>query len=170
MEEKIKSVCDRTYFSMLFDTHAETLRNFLYYRCRDMQQAEDLTQEAFLKLWKNCKKVLYEKARGFLFAVAKNAFYNQVAHNKVVLEYTRLPHSGIDPETPQFRLEEKEYMERLQGAINELPEGQREVFLMNRVDKVTYKEIAKMLGISETAVEKRMQKALIKMRKIVKNI
>ena len=170
MEEKIKSVCDRTYFSMLFDTHAETLRNFLYYRCRDMQQAEDLTQEAFLKLWKNCKKVLYEKARGFLFAVAKNAFYNQVAHNKVVLEYTRLPHSGIDPETPQFRLEEKEYMERLQGAINELPDGQREVFLMNRVDKVTYKEIAVMLGISETAVEKRMQKALIKMRKIVKNI
>ena len=170
MEEKIKSVCDRTYFSMLFDTHAETLRNFLYYRCRDMQQAEDLTQEAFLKLWKNCKKVLYEKARGFLFAVAKNAFYNQVAHNKVVLEYTRLPHSGKDPETPQFRLEEKEYMERLQGAINELPDGQREVFLMNRVDKVTYKEIAKMLGISETAVEKRMQKALIKMRKIVKNI
>jgi len=155
---------------MLFDTHAETLRNFLYYRCRDMQQAEDLTQEAFLKLWKNCKKVLYEKARGFLFAVAKNAFYNQVAHNKVVLEYTRLPHSGIDPETPQFRLEEKEYMERLQGAINELPDGQREVFLMNRVDKVTYKEIAVMLGISETAVEKRMQKALIKMRKIVKNI
>jgi len=41
---------------------------------------------------------------------------------------------------------------------------------MNRVDKVTYKEIAVMLGISETAVEKRMQKALIKMRKIVKNI
>lgn len=170
MKERIKSVCDRTYFSMLFDAHAETLRNFLYYRCRDMQQAEDLTQEAFLKLWKNCKKVLYEKARGFLFAVAKNAFYNQVAHNKVVLEYTRLPHSGNDPETPQFRLEEKEYMERLQGAINELPDGQREVFLMNRVDKVTYKEIAVMLGISETAVEKRMQKALVKMRKIVKNI
>lgn len=170
MEEKVKSVCDRTYFSMLFDTHAETLRNFLYYRCRDMEQAEDLTQEAFLKLWKNCKKVLYEKARGFLFAVAKNAFYNQVAHHKVVLEYTKLPHSGKDPETPHYKLEEQEFMARLQRAINELPDGQREVFLMNRIDKISYKEISGMLGISETAVEKRMQKALIKMRKIVKNI
>lgn len=170
MEEKSKSVCDRATFSLLFDTHAETLRNFLYYRSGNMAQAEDLTQEAFLKLWKHCKKVLYNKARGFLFAVAKNAFYNQVAHQKVVLEYSRLPHSAEELETPQFKLEEKEYMERLQQAINALPGGQREVFLMNRIDKITYAEIAGMLGISETAVEKRMQKALIKMRKIVKNI
>lgn len=170
MEEKIKSVCDRIHFRVLFDSHAETLRNFVYYRCKDMQQAEDLTQEAFLKLWKNCKKVLYEKARGFLFTVARNAFYNQVAHRKVVLEYSKLPHSGKDGETPHFKLEEKEFMERLLLAINELPEGQREVFLLNRIDKVTYVEIAGILGISETAVEKRMQKALIKMRRIVKNI
>lgn len=135
-----------------------------------MQQAEDLTQEAFLKLWKNCKKVLFEKARGFLFTVARNAFYNQVAHKKVVLEYSKLPHTGKDTETPQFILEEKEFMERLLLAINKLPEGQREVFLLNRIDKITYVEIAGLLGISETAVEKRMKKALIRMRRIIKNL
>jgi RNA polymerase sigma-70 factor (ECF subfamily) len=170
MEKNNKSVCDRKHFNTLFDTHAETLRNFMYYRCGDLYQAEDLTQDAFIKLWDHCKKVLYEKAKGFLYAVAKNKFFNEVAHKKVVLEYTKLPQQQVDVESPEYQMEGNEFMERLERAINQLPEGQREVFLLNRVDKKTYAEIAAMLAVSQTAVEKKMQKALIKMRKIVKNI
>ncbi len=170
MEKNSKSVCDRNHFNTLFDAHAETLRNFMYYRCGDLYQAEDLTQDAFIKLWNNCKKVLYEKAKGFLYAVAKNKFFNDVAHKKVVLEYTKLPQNNVDVESPEYQMEGNEFMEQLQQAINQLPEGQREVFLLNRVDKKTYAEIASMLGVSQTAVEKKMQKALLKMRKIVKNI
>ncbi len=170
MEKNRKSVCDRQHFNTLFDAHAETLRNFMYYRCGDLHQAEDLTQDAFIKLWNNCKKVLYEKAKGFLYAVAKNKFFNDVAHKKVVLEYSKLPQQHVDVESPEYQMEGNEFMEQLQQAINQLPEGQRQVFLLNRVDKKTYTEIASMLGVSQTAVEKKMQKALLKMRKIVKNI
>lgn len=170
MEKNRKSVCDRQHFNTLFDIHAETLRNFMYYRCGDMYQAEDLTQDAFIKLWNNCKKVLYEKAKGFLYAVAKNKFLNEVAHKRVVLEYTKLPQQNADLESPEYQMEGTEFMQRLEQAINQLPEGQREVFLLNRVDNKTYAEIASMLGVSQTAVEKKMQKALLKMRKIVKNI
>ena len=55
-------------------------------------------------------------------------------------------------------------------AIASLPEGQREVFLLNRMDQMTYKEIAEFLGVSQKAVEKRMHKALVKLRKTIKNI
>lgn len=170
MEKNIRSVCDRLHFNALFDEHAESLRNFMYYRCGDLYQAEDLTQDAFIKLWDNCKKVLYEKAKGFLYAVAKNKFLNEVAHKKVVLEYSKLPQQSVDRATPEYKMEENEFMDKLQNAINQLPEGQREVFLLNRIDKKTFAEIAAMLGVSQTAVEKKMQKALLKMRKIVKNI
>ncbi|MEA1786525.1 sigma-70 family RNA polymerase sigma factor [Arenibacter sp. GZD96] len=170
MKEPIKSVCNRTHFNALFDEHAEALRNFLYYRCGDLYQAEDLTQDAFVKLWDNCKKVIYEKAKGFLYAVAKNKFLNEVAHKKVVLAYANLPQQHIDNETPHFQMEGNEFMTQLQNAINQLPEGQREVFLLNRVDKKTFSEIAVMTGVSQTAVEKKMQKALLKIRKIIKNI
>ncbi len=170
MPRNDNSVCEKNVFNHLFDLYSESLRNYLYYRCGNVQQAEDLVQEAFIKLWNNCKKVIFEKARGFLFAVAKNAFYNEVEHQKVVLKYSKQASTGPDIQTPEFHLEEKEFMKRLQAAIANLPEGQREVFLLNRMDQMTYKEIAEFLGVSQKAVEKRMHKALVKLRKTVKNI
>ncbi|MET1259049.1 sigma-70 family RNA polymerase sigma factor [Flagellimonas sp. DF-77] len=170
MSESEKSVCEKRVFDRLFDLHAETLRNYLYYQSGNLPQAEDLVQEAFIKLWNNCKKVVFEKARGFLFAVAKNAFYNQVEHQKVVLKYAKRPQRSVEHETPEYQLEEKEYRETLESAIAALPEGQREVFLMNRIDGMTYKEIAAFLEVSQKAVEKRMHKALVKLRKTVRNI
>ncbi|MEM9363067.1 MAG: RNA polymerase sigma-70 factor [Bacteroidota bacterium] len=170
MSRKPNSVCDKRVFNELFDLNSESLRNYLYYQCGDLQQAEDLVQDAFIKLWNNCKKVLFEKAKGFLFAVAKNAFYNQVEHQKVVLKYAQQTQKKSNIETPEFQMEENEFMAQLQEAIAQLPEGQREVFLMNRLDNKTYKEIAELLGVSQKAVEKRMHKALVKLRKTVKNI
>ncbi len=170
MEKSSKSVCDRPVFTELFESHAEAVRNFIYYKCGDKEQAEDVMQEAFIKMWHHCKKVIFEKAKGFLCTVANNLFLNQVARQKVRLEYTKLPHSNKNIESPDFVMEEKEFMNKLQDAIAELPDGQREVFLLNRIDKKTYTEIAEMLDISVKAVEKRMHNALKKMRILVKNI
>ncbi len=170
MQQSSKSVCEQPVFTQLFETHAEAVRNLIYYKCGDKDQAEDVMQEAFIKLWDNCKKVIFEKAKGFLCTVANNLFLNQVAKQKVRLEYSKIPRSNKNVESPDFVMEEKEFMNKLQTAIAELPEGQREVFLLNRIDKKTYNEIAEMLGISVKAVEKRMHNALKQLRKLVKNI
>ena len=62
--------------------------------------------------------------------------------------------------SPEFVLEEKEFKTKLQNAIADLTDGQREVFLLNRIDGMKYREIAEMLDISVKAVEKRMSGAL----------
>ena len=54
--------------------HARHVRNFLYYKGAKSDEAEDLMQEAFLRLWRECKKVPAEKAKAFLFRVANNLF------------------------------------------------------------------------------------------------
>lgn len=165
-----KSVCESKHFETIFNTQAEALRNFVYYKCGNLQQAEDIVQEAFVKLWKNCAKVIFEKAKSFLFTVANNAFLNEVAHQKVVLKYKQQSTSGVTNENPEFVLQEKEFLAKLNHTIAELPDGQREVFLMNRIDKKTYREIAEILGISVKAVEKRMHKALLVLRDKIGNI
>lgn len=171
MSETGKSVCEPQNFNLLFERHSETLRNFLFYTSGDLQQAEDLTQEAFLTLWRNCRKVIFEKAKSYLYTVAKNKFFNEAAHQKVILKYQKsITAYPTENESPHFKMEEQEFLKKIQTAIQELPDGQREAFLLNRIDKKTYKEISELLGISETAVEKRIQKALIKMRVVIKNI
>ena len=135
-----------------------------------MAQAEDLVQDAFSKLWENCAKVSQEKARAYLYRVANNLFLNQVDHQKVVLKFEQRSHRDRNSESPQYLLEVEEFQQRLTAAIATLSENQRVVFLMNRIDKKTYKEIAEELEISQKTVESRMHKALQTLRKIHKKV
>ena len=164
MNNETQSVCEERTYKLLFDTHSKTLFNFIYYKCGDFDQAEDLVQEAFIKLWDNCSSVIFNKAKSFLFTVARNLFLNQVAHKKIVLQHKSTLPPDRTNETPQFLMEEQEFMIKLKKVIADLPEKQREVFLLSRIDKKKYGEISEILGISVKAVEKRMSQALIILR------
>lgn len=164
------SVCEESIFKSIFISHSKGLRNFLYYKTGDLQRSEDLVQEAFVKLWESCASVPFAKAKPFLFKVANNLMLNQVKHDKVVLKFRQKPTSDKNIESPEFILEEKEFSDRIQQAINGLTEGQRTVFLMNRIDKKKYREIAEELNISVKAVEKRMHLALKALLKITHKI
>jgi len=165
-----RSVCEEEVFSSLFRSHAESLVNYLYYKSGNYSGAEDLMQDAFAKLWKECAKVSVEKAKSYLFTLATNAFLNEIKHKKVVLKFEKRGHSQLTKESPQYLLEEEEFKQKLERAIAALPAGQREVFLMNRIDKMKYKEIAEHLNLSVKAIEKRMNKALIELRKVAKKL
>jgi len=160
------NVCEERTFQRLFKQLAAPLRNFLIYRGSETEQANDIVQESFVKLWENCQKVVPEKAKSYLYTLAGNAFKNELAHMHVKLKYASSAHvsSGKTIETPEFKMEENEFKERLEAAIEELPATQRDVFLMNRIDKMTYGEIAEALGVSVKAIEKRMGKALKHLR------
>lgn len=170
MTSNNKSVCEQIHYESVFNTHSKTLYNFVYYKCGDQQQAEDIVQDAFIKLWKNCAKVEFEKAKSFLFTVARNLFLNEVAHKKIVLQHQSIPKKESTNVTPQYLLEEQEFMKKLEDAIASLPEKQREVFLLSRIDKKKYSEIAEIVGISVKAVEKRMSLALIALREKIGDI
>ncbi|EDP97169.1 sigma-70 family RNA polymerase sigma factor [Kordia algicida OT-1] len=165
-----KSVCESQHFDALFKQHSRTLRNYIYYKCGDENLAEDLVQEAYIKLWNNCKKIPFANALFFLKRVANNAFLNVVKHQKIVLQHQQTKKSEVDVESPEFLLEEKEFLTKLENAIAGLSEKQREVFLLNRIDKKTYAEIAVFLDISKKAVEKRMRNALKTLRKEIGDI
>lgn len=164
------SVCNETVFNSVYNDISQSVWRFAYYKCGDEAQADDLVQDAFIKLWSNCAKVTIAKAKSFLFTVTNNAFLNQVAHKKVVLRHAQLMPIKVDHESPEFVLEEKQYLKKLQDAIADLSEAQRTAFLMNRIDGMKYTEIAEHLNISVKAVEKRMSQALKKLRSDFKDI
>ena len=162
-----KSVCEESVFQAQFLQHSKSLRDYLYFLSGDMDLCEDVVQDVFFKLWEKCKEVPLEKVRSFLFVVGKNQFLKDVERRKVRLNYKATLQSGVEKEDPQFRMESKEFKAKLENAIEALPEGQREVFLRNRMQKMTYAEIAEALNVSQKAVEKRMSKALKRMKDLL---
>lgn len=162
-------VCEERIYSGLFKKYAKTLRNYLYFKFGDEEQANDMMQEAFIKLWEKCSEVSPEKAKSFLYTVANNASLNKVAHQKVVLNYAKnFTGRAHTNENPEFIIEENQFREKLEKAIQNLSEAQRTAFLLNRIEGKKYTEIAEMLGISVKAVEKRIHGALVSLRNEIK--
>jgi RNA polymerase sigma-70 factor (ECF subfamily) len=164
------NICEEHLFSSIFNKHAQDLNNFLYYKYGDLLNPKDKVQEAFIKLWENCKKVTPDKAKSFLFTTANNLMLNEVAHQKVVLKHQQTKPKSHTNENPEFLMQENEYMHKLQKALSNLTEAQRVAFLMNRVEGKRFKEIADILDISTKAVEKRIYGALEKLRKEIKEL
>ncbi|MFV8328203.1 RNA polymerase sigma factor [Flavobacterium sp. ZS1P14] len=167
----LSETCNKIIFSTFFKNHAKSLRNFLFYKYGNKDQADDLTQEAFIKLWQNCAAVPIEKAKSYIYTIANNNSLNEIAHQKVVLEYEK-NFTGLDKtnENPEFILEEKEFKSKLLKSIENLNETQRVAFLMHRIDGKKYSEIADELNISVKAVEKRIHLALVELRKEIDSI
>lgn len=166
-----QNLCNENIFEAFYGKNSRDLYNFMYYRCGNKDAASDLVQEAFLKIFENCGKIIFLKAKSYLFTTANNLFLNSVKHEKVKLDYNRnYSPDNLDHENPDFLLQEKEYMGKLENAIANLTDGQREVFLLNRIDGKKYREIAEMLNISEKAVEKRMMGALKSLRQTIGKI
>lgn len=159
-----ESVCQEEVYNRLYHKHFTGLRNYVYYKCGDLDQAEDIAQESFIRLWQKCADVLFEKVTGFVHTVANRLFLDQVRSKKVSLKFEKDQITQQNNEDPYHILRTEEFRQRIEEVISDLPEGQREVFLLNRIEKHTYKEIAEMLGVSQTAVEKRMAKALVKLK------
>jgi len=166
-----KSLCDEINFNEFYTSHIQAASNFAYYKSADKNASLDLAQEAFIKIWEHCSKIDFTKAKSYLFTVINNLFLNKVKHQKVVFEYAKnSPYLDVNNQSPEYLLEEEEFKDKLKNAIANLTEGEREVFLMNRIDGKKYREIAKILDISQKAVEKRMSSALKKLRNKIEGI
>ncbi|WP_010177725.1 RNA polymerase sigma factor [Aquimarina agarilytica] len=171
MAEENISVCQEKTYAEIYKTYADKIYKYLFFKYGNMEKAKDMVQESFAQLWVNCESVTFSNAKSFLYKVANNASLNDIKHQKVVLNHQKTSFtSDRTYESPHFQMEEKEFMIRLEYAINNLKEGQREVFLLSRIEKKKYKEIAELLGISVKAVEKRMQLALVNLKKTIPNI
>lgn len=170
-ETNSKGICEELIFSGFFKTHAKSLRNYLYFKFGNEEKANDITQDSFIKLWENCKNVPLEKAKSYLYTVANNASLNEIAHQKVVLKYSQ---NSTDRDktsvSPEFIIEEQEFKEKLEKAIQKLTEAQRTAFLLHRIEGKKYHEIALMLDISVKAVEKRIHGALVSLREEIEQL
>jgi len=161
---------DKKVFSELYISNFNLMCDFGVGITRDEEVTRELIQDVFLSIWVNRKEWQPKGSiRSYLYRAIKNRSLDYLKHKKVEREWQEMTrHSNPENEaTPHDNYAHAELESIIQKAVNELPEKQKMVFLLSRVQGLKYREIADVLEVSEKTVENQMGHALRKLREHV---
>ena len=143
----------------------------------DLEQARDVVQDTFLKLYKQDPEKVRKKVKSWLFTVCRNHCYDLIKRNRRTsnLEEDEISYITSNDDNPfqvisflEGREEINEKINILYSLIEELPSRQREVMRLKFQANLSYKEIAETIGISSSNVGFVMHSALKKLREDMK--
>ena len=150
-------------FEALYQRHSREVWALAYARWMNADTAMDITQEAFLRLWKqweagekilNPRAWLLRVARNLAEDHAKSAFRRNGTHPPQTMNGVR----AHDP-LPLESLEREETFARLRGVLRQMPEADREILTLRYALDYSASEIAELLAINATAVHMRLSRA-----------
>ena len=140
------------------------LFGFLFKSVRDEENANDLVQDAFMKLWQNREKVEFVKAKAWLFTTGYNAMINFVKKRG---RQQRMDEGMEIPFQSKNRFELKEVIDL---ALEKLSEQQKSILLLRDLEGYNYKEIGEMLNLNESQVKVYLFRARKKIKEQIKDL
>lgn len=156
-------------FKEIFDRYFDDTRNYIYYRCGDTELATDIVQEAFMKVWEKQLHRNNDHIKALLFKISGDLLRSNYRKKAVAMNYMKTLNFEMREDSTEQELHYKELKKNYELILTQMPEKQRVVFLMNRMEDKKYTEIAEILNISVKAVEKRMSLALYFLRRNLKS-
>jgi len=160
---------DPEAFGRLYDIHVDRVYRHIYYRVGNEQDAEDLTQQVFLKAWQAIHR--YKKtASPFI------AWLMTISHNLVVDSYrTKKDRAYLEAEvlvdspasSPEQAAENSLEQQRLRKAILQLGSDEQQVIILRFIEGFEFTEIASVLKKKEGNVRVILHRALVKLRNIL---
>jgi RNA polymerase sigma-70 factor (ECF subfamily) len=154
----------------LCELYFKDIYSYIYYRVSNVKDAEDLTDDVFLKMVegiRSCRASAEKSFLAWLFRIASNSvtdyYRRQAVRNHLPLEEKHLPpHDG-----PEIPVETKLTQERLQQALLGLTEEQQQVIILRFVEGLSNAETAQILGKSEGAIKALQHRSLVSLRCIL---
>lgn len=170
MRDIVENICHNNPAALkeLWDALAPDVYKLAYSILRSEDDAKEITQLVFIKIWEVRSTLKIKKEiKPFLFTIAKNSSYDVLRKKykeKVLLGNLQNNFSELTPEELDSDVMEKVRC-KLEQLIAQLPEQRRTIFISNRFEGLTYKQIAEKLDISENTVDTQMRRALNFLRK-----
>ena len=171
---------DKRAFEVLIHRHQRSVLNFIFRFMGNRTDAEDLTQEVFLRVWKAAG--IYKpdaKFTTWLYRIATNLCINKQRAIRIRRLFARfhsqeqrqdskdsfITDKGAELLTPEDRLIDSEQSVQLLNALNKLPTSQRIAILLKIYDEMSYQEIAQIMDRSVSAVDSLLIRAKKNLRK-----
>ena len=163
------TVTDHQIALLWTESLARDLRTFLTGRVKCPEAAADLTQETYLRFYKSANTNLPDNARALAFRIAVNLAidYQRHCHFKAqilseaddaLLADTVAGTTQVDP---LAMLMSQERFSQMESALTELPADCRTVFILSKMQNLSYAEIGRRLGISERSVGRLLERAIL---------
>jgi RNA polymerase sigma-70 factor (ECF subfamily) len=160
---------DQSAYESLFRACYADLCGFANQFVKDIDAAEDVVQEMFVKLWESRATLSIDRSvNSYLYRAVRNTCLNYLKHQQVKQEHL-LHVERSDSATHEDPLSELELQQRIDKILDGLPTECRRVFELSRSEGLKYKEIAEKLSISVKTVENQMGKALKRFRTELKD-
>jgi RNA polymerase sigma-70 factor (ECF subfamily) len=155
---------NRHAFGELVRCHREGVVNVVYRMCGDANLAEDAAQEAFIRAWKHLAGYRPKSPfRNWLYRIATNAALDVLRRERETVDVDELP-LATPGEGPEAVLEKTQRGERVQQAVQALPEASRVVLVLREYEGLSYKEISETLSIPIGTVMSRLNYARNRLR------
>jgi len=152
---------NKSEFKQIFDSYFDTIRSFIFYHCGDVDAASDMAQDVFMMIWEKRDQIDTSQIKALLYKISNDMVISNYRKNTTRLDYEQSMTTNNEAQlSPEEELNFQELSASYAKALEQMPEIQRVVFLMNRNDEMKYQEIAECLQLSVKAVEKRMSGAL----------
>ena len=165
MLETIKDLREGNHlaFEQLFDDCYEALCRYAYSILRDMDEAEDIVQKTFCKLWDQHESLdIQSSVSSYMYRIVHNNCLNTIhqktSHQEHNLNY--ISSMNTDVNSTSDYIESTDLQKAIDTALASLPPQCRKVFEMSRIEQLSYAEIASLLNISTNTVENHISKAL----------
>lgn len=153
---------DPAAYKFIFKNYYDWLCNYVYSLCQDRALSEDLVQDTMIKFWEKRKEIAISTSlKSYLFRACHNQFLLHLRQEKIKVDFLDTIHWDILAQVrDEQTVSQTSNLERLHALIAKLPPRCREVFILNKLERRKYREIAEDLNISIKTVENHMSKAL----------
>lgn len=157
-------------FKQVFDSCYEGLCRYAFSILRDADEAEDVVQSMFVKLWERRQELDIRHAlKSYLFRAVYNQCMNHLDHKSVKSKYQSYSlRNETDVQLPEVFQHELD--DKIKRAIDALPNQCRVIFIMSRYEEMKYSEIADKLNLSVNTIQNQVCKALKILREELKEI
>lgn len=163
---------NRAAFDALFILYYPKVKNFVFGFVKNEDDAFDLSQDVFLKMWSNRSQLPeITHFKTYLFQMAKNTVYDFFRRKLLFEEYSMKESINVEElELPQEAIEVEELELLIYGLIDSMPEKRRNIFKMSRIEGMTNDEIAAKMNLSKRTVETHISNVLKEIRKALSTI
>ncbi len=162
---------DEEAFRFFFEKYYTDLCNFVNIYLNDPITAEDIVQDIYVYFWNKKENIRIETSvKSYLLKASKNKTLNYLRDEKarLVIQNKLAEESETSYEIPVISEDNHRLQEIVRMAVESLPKKCREIYILSKEKKLTYKEISNELGISTKTVENQMGIALKKLRELLK--